>query len=242
MPSKILDWIIILNTENSQNALKYQKSLVFSKFQLWCYFVLGSGQKLADMWLGRQHSPKVIPQIFLSQTDYMEMSIERPSQATNSSYKLQDTSQHICEILKLPSYKLQIFRTDRFSGLTFPTRTNGQKLTILSQKVFCLTDFWRISGRFLTDFLSKSDPFAIMTIKKQWIFIRGNYVVFWPWPKLFSFSHHIFVTNRAMTFILSASKHIYSSYPKHIQMVVGYLYFLPSNMLNFKNVLIENFL
>ena len=56
---------------------------------------------------------------------YMEMSIERPAQATNSSYKLQDTSQPICKILKLPSYKLQIFRTDRFSGLTFPTRLSG---------------------------------------------------------------------------------------------------------------------
>ena len=85
------------------------------------------------------------------------------------------------------------------------------------------------------------DLFAIMTIKKQWIFIRENYFVFWPWPKLFSFSHHIFVTNRAMTFMLSVSKHIYSSYPKHIQMILGYLYFLPNNMLNFKNVFIENF-
>ena len=108
--------------------------------------------------------------------------------------------------------------------------TNGQKLTILSQKVFCLTDFWRIF-----------DPFAIMTIKKQWIFIRRNYIVFWPWPKLFFFSHHIFVINRAMTFILSVSKHIYSSYPQHIHMVVGYPYLVPNNMLNFKNVFIENF-
>ena len=106
---------------------------------------------------------------------------------------------------------------------------------------FCLPDFWRIFGGFLTNFWSKSDPFTIMTIKKQWIFIRENYFVFWPWPKLFSFSHHIFVTNRAMTFRLSASKHIYSSYLKHIQMAVGYLYFLPNNMLNFKNVFIENF-
>ena len=40
--------------------------------------------------------------------------------------KLQDTSQPICKILKLPSYKLQIFRTDRFSSLTFPTRTTGR--------------------------------------------------------------------------------------------------------------------
>ena len=118
MPSKILDWIIILNTENSQNALKYQKSLVFSKFQLWCYFVLGSGQKLADMWLGRQHSPKVIPQIFLSQTD------------KNWRFYL--------------------------------------------KKYFA----WRIFDGFLADFWSKRDPFAIMTIKKQWIFIRGNCVCF----------------------------------------------------------------
>ena len=64
------------------------------------------------------------------------MSIERPAQATSyklqatdSSYKLQDTSQPICKTFELPSYKLQatsdklqIFRTDRFSGLTFPTR------------------------------------------------------------------------------------------------------------------------
>ena len=59
------------------------------------------------------------------QLAYMEMSIKRPAQATNSRYKLQDTSQPICNILKLPSYKLQISRTDRFSGLTFPTRTIG---------------------------------------------------------------------------------------------------------------------
>ena len=44
-----------------------------------------------------------------------------------------------------------------------------------------------------------------------------------------------------MTFTLSVSKHIYSSYPKHIEMVVGYLYLPPNNMLNFKNVFIENF-
>ena len=65
------------------------------------------------------------------------MSIERPDQATvqatrykrqatDSSYKLQDTSQPICKILKLPSYKIQAtsdkLQTDRFSGLTFPTR------------------------------------------------------------------------------------------------------------------------
>ena len=46
----------------------------------------------------------------------MEMSIERSSQAasykrqatsSDSSYELQDTSQHICKILELPSYKLQ---------------------------------------------------------------------------------------------------------------------------------------
>ena len=119
--------------------------------------------------------------------------------------------------------------------------TNGQKLTILSQKVFCLTDFWRISDVFLTNIWRIFDGFAIMTIKKQWIFIRENYLVFWPWPKLFSFSHHISVTNRDMTFILSVSKHIYWSYSKYIQIIVGYLYFRSNNMLNFKNVFIENF-
>ena len=49
---------------------------------------------------------------------------ENVNRATCPSYqfKLQDTSQPICKILKLPSYKLQIFRTDRFSGVTFPIR------------------------------------------------------------------------------------------------------------------------
>ena len=57
----------------------------------------------------------------------MEMSIERPAQATSyklqatdSSYKLQDTSQPICKTLELPSYKRQatdfsdrpVFRSD----------------------------------------------------------------------------------------------------------------------------------
>ena len=41
-------------------------------------------------------------------------------QATDSSYK------PMCKILKLPSYKLQIFRTDHFSGLTFPTIFPGK--------------------------------------------------------------------------------------------------------------------
>ena len=66
----------------------------------------------------------------------MEMSIERPSQATSYKLLIQATSYKIQANLfvKFSSYqatsyklqntsdKLQFFRTDRFSGLTFPTR------------------------------------------------------------------------------------------------------------------------
>ena len=64
MPSKILDWIIILNTENSQNALKYQKSLVFSKFQLWCYFVPVRGHKLPTCGWEVNTVPKLSSKFF----------------------------------------------------------------------------------------------------------------------------------------------------------------------------------
>ena len=69
----------------------------------------------------------------------MEMSIERPSPATSdklqdtdSSYKLQDTSQPICKILyQATSDKLQIFQTYRFSGLTFPTKYCGTDYNVM---------------------------------------------------------------------------------------------------------------
>ena len=55
------------------------------------------------------------------------MSIERPSQATSdklqatdSSYELQDTSQLICKILELPSYKIQATSYSFFGPTYFP--------------------------------------------------------------------------------------------------------------------------
>ena len=67
------------------------------------------------------------PHFFYNKISYMKMSIERPAQgtsdklqATDSSYKLQDTSQPICKILKLPSCMIQA-TSYRFFGLTsFP--------------------------------------------------------------------------------------------------------------------------
>ena len=67
----------------------------------------------------------------------MEMSIKRPVEATNSSYKLQDKP--ICKILKLPSYKLQIFWADRFYGVTFSTRFFiVKKYSFFSKSTFSL--------------------------------------------------------------------------------------------------------
>ena len=79
---------------------------------------------------------------------YMKMSIERPDQATSDKLLIQATNYKIQANLfvKFSSYqaasyklqdtsdKLQIFQTDRFSGLTFPTRTRC--------RLFCFVFFF----------------------------------------------------------------------------------------------------
>ena len=91
----------------------------------------------------------------------MEMSIERPFQAT--------------------SYKLQFFRTDRFSGLTFPTRT---------YKVKRLDHFAGINCSSLKKNVSRSLTKALGAIVRQFLestLSAGYHCTPLTWRRIYSF-------------------------------------------------------